>query len=126
VFFNTHETFLVTTYLVRTDQWLRPLDPTRQPAVLHVALPGGEAIIDGKATRAMGPTQLTPDQPVVLWLRKVRGASTYVLAPQVGVLTFEGNSIRTAFPTHIPIFQAPESRANVFTAISNAAAVCEG
>jgi hypothetical protein len=126
VFFNKHETFLITTYVFRPDQWLRPLDPTRQTTNVRVALAGGEAIIGGKTTKALGPAQLTPDQSVVLWLRKVSGTSTYVLAPQVGVLTFEGNSMRTAFPTRIAIFQAPESRSNVLTAIANAAAICDG
>jgi hypothetical protein len=126
VFFNERETFLITTYAFRPDQWLRPLNPARQTTNLRVALAGGEALIDGKTTKAFGPAQLRPGQPVVLWLRKVWGTSIYVLASQVGVLRFEGNSIRTAFPTRIAIFQAPESRANVFTAITNAAAICKG
>jgi hypothetical protein len=126
VFFNAGETFLITTYVVRSDQWLRPLDPTRQPPEVRVALPGGQVMVDGKLTRAMGPAQLKPSQAVVLWLRKVKGTSTYVLAPEVGVLSFEGKAIHTAYPTRIAILRAPESRSNVFTAITNASAICGG
>ena len=124
VIFNTGDTFLVTLYEFRIDTWLRmPVAPQR---TIQVALAGGEVVLEGQ--RTVGLVIDTPrlDGSAMMWLKRIPGSRAYGLSTDIGILTFDGDERDIFFPTHIPLFHAKESQANVVTSIVNAAATCRG
>jgi hypothetical protein len=121
VIFNAGETFLVTLHDFAIDTWLRmPAVPQR---TIRVAVAGGEAILEGQKTKGwFAPTDRLSG-PAMLWLKRIPGSQAYGLSTDVGILTFDDDRPRFAFPTWMPALWTG-SPANIVTNIVNAAATC--